>query len=121
MYKATNIFSEIQLQYFYISGRLITQDEFINLINNKIKEIEKMHVYDYEKRKELIEFLSEFIKAVKSNDTIKYKKVKNKELLNVLKDVIKYSNTDEREKQVLYVLIDYFKIQIDKEGEINEK
>ena len=41
--------------------------------------------------------------------------------MNILNDIIKYSNTDEREKQVLYVLIDYFKIQIDKEGEINEK
>ena len=72
MYEARSVFSEIQLQCFYISGRLITQDEFISLINNKIKEIEKMHVYDYEKRKELIKFLSEFIQAIISNDTIKY-------------------------------------------------
>ena len=121
MYEARSVFSEIQLQCFYISGRLITQDEFISLINNKIKKKKKMHVYDYEKRKELIKFLSEFIQAIISNDTIKYKKVKNKELLNILKDVIKYSNTEEREKQVLYVLIEYIKMQIDKEGDLNEK
>ena len=35
MYEARSVFSEIQLQCFYISGRLITQDEFISLINNK--------------------------------------------------------------------------------------
>lgn len=41
--------------------------------------------------------------------------------MNILNDIIKYSNTDESEKQVIYILIDFLKIQIDKEGELNEK
>ena len=106
MWRRYDLFFEFQMTIFNFFGIVITREDLIALKNVAINEILSLKYWNYEKQQELIKIISEMIDAILENDLEKYNKVRKKEYLNLLKDVVDISNLKQEEKQILSKIIE---------------
>ena len=98
MYRNFDMFFSFQLDFYRLFGVIISKEMFINAVSNAKAEILNIHYLSYEKRLELIEFLTETAEAIISNNQVKFYKARRKEILNILKEVIHMSNMKQEDK-----------------------
>lgn len=113
MYRDDDLFLSFQFNFYCFFRRIISKEQLVDLLNSAKKYISSIHYLNYEKRKELIEFISEIEEAIEKNDKEKFYKARRKEILNILKEVIHMTNMKREDKQFWDKIIEIAKKMTD--------